>query len=276
MQFTRKMEGQFSISTETDKVIAWVAIPPGGKVEQVWFDVATSAGHIDVNDAVLYGVTGMCTRVPDADTVDEIDDTWDRMVPKDKISTQEIDTDTLTEITAAEFEPGHVELEKTFGMDALGNTEFFRRRRRICYPQSPFGFVDGSPDLYTPIDYFKTKARLMIPVKAPSVAMIGFSSPGMGVTTIGVADTPTDHEWQMLTWLEVFLFDHWKQITGLIETGAETPYVDATNFITALLEPLVQENTAGSYFATTFIVWCSATWQVSVPGSPGEFSLTGG
>jgi len=275
MQFTRKMEGQFSISTETDKVIAWVAIPPGGKVEQVWFDVATSAGHIDVNDAVLYGVTGMCTRVPDADTVDEIDDTWDRMVPKDKISTQEIDTDTLTEITAAEFEPGHVELEPSVWMPSvIRSSSGVGDAYATHSPRSASSMVH--PYLYTPIDYFKTKARLMIPVKASSVAMIGFSSPGMGVTTIGVADTPTDHEWQMLTWLEVFLFDHWKQITGLIETGAETPYVDATNFITALLEPLVQENTAGSYFATTFIVWCSATWQVSVPGSPGEFSLTGG
>lgn len=276
MQFTRKMEGQFAVGPETDNVVAHVPVPAGGTLEQVWFDCAISAGHVDVNDAVMYGVTGMMVRDPDPDTVDTINDTWDRMVPKDKVNTTEIDTDTLGEDTSAEFEPGHVELEAAFDIDQMGNLEFFRKRSRISYAQSPFGFVDGSPDLYTPIDYFKTHKKIMRTVEAPSIAMIGFSSPGMGVTTATVASTPIDHEWQMLQWLEVFLYDHWKNLIGLTETGAETPYVDATNFITELIEPAVHEVTTGAYLGTTFLVYCGATWQVSVPGEPGAMSLTGG
>lgn len=276
MQITRKMEGQYAVSANTDRVIAHMPVPAGGKLEQVWFDVSCSAGSIDVADAVLYGVTGMLTRVPDADTVDTVDDTWDRMVPKDKINTAEIDTDELTPDTTSEFEPGFVELGAAFEIDQLGNVEFFRKRTRISYPQSPFGFIDSTPDLYTPLDYFKTKAKPMASVEAPSMAMIAFSSPEMTVTTATAFDTPTDHEWQMLQWMQVFLMDHWKNLVGLTETGAETPYVDATNFITELLEPVTFEQTGGSYLASTFIVWCAATWQITVPGDPGQISLHGG
>lgn len=275
MQISRHTEGQYEIAADTDQVITWVPVPKDGRVDQIWFDVSIKVGQVDINDAVMYAISGQVFAVQDPDTLDTVDDMWDRMVPKDKINTAEIDTDTLTPDTSPEQEMGEVELERAFG-EQQGITEFFRRRKRISYPQSPFGFVDGSPDLYTPIDYFKTHARIMARVDKPSIAAIGFSAPLMDVTTGTFPSIPLDHEWQMLRWMEVFLFDHWKNIVGLTETGAETPYIDATNFITELLEPAVVEETTGAYLAASHTVFCGATWQITVPGSPGRMSLSGG
>lgn len=262
MQVTRKTEGQFSVAADRDSVIGFVPLAIDNVLEQMWMDIHLFSNDLDVNDAFWYGVTGMIMRVPDPDNVDTVDDIWDRMVPKDLAFGAGIDQDETDVVISPEFELGEPEISSIVGnRDPMGNLEFFRKRERISFANSPFAFQTGTPDTYTGLDSFKSRAKINEAVMAHSVAVLAFSNPAMDITSATIWNSPVEHEWSMLQFLEVFLYDFWKQLLGLIETGAETPYAEAASFLTQLLEPTVIEETAGAYLSATRTVYSGTTWQ---------------
>ena len=65
-------------------------------------------------------------------------------------------------------------------------------------------------------------------------------------------------EWLQYQYIEDTQRDAWKYLTGLIESGAETPYIEAATLIETLLEGPIVESSAGAFVAaamTAFTVF---------------------
>lgn len=277
MQINSRQEVMRTVTANADEIVASVPLSTGTVFQQMWLTQEVIAeAKINVEVAVFYGVAGYVFMHPDPDTAITLDILWDRMVPKDQAMDTDggFDLDNTATDAEPEFEVGQGNINAVIATEVAGTTEFFRRRKRISAGFGVPGFVAGTPDLYLPVDNWRVHLTPMMRVDRPSMAMVAFSSPALDITEAPSHSTPAEHEWVMLQFLEVFLFDMWKQILGLIETGAESPYAEAAGFIAQLLEQTVQEETAGAYGAPTWTVFTSMTAQIDVEGTPEFRSLT--
>lgn len=228
--------------------------------------------------SALYGVTGFVVGVEDPAHEYDYDDVWDWTILKDQPlvhtaipqAAGPFETDTAN--INPEFEWGELDLEAIFGGDLIGNMEIFRRRELITFEKHPLGFhtnADISSLYYLPGDHFKTHIRGGPTVREPSVAMFGFSNPEMNQTGGSLKNTPTEQQWIMMQFAEVFLFDAWKYLMGLT-AGSEN---DAANWFAELLEDAMIED-ANYILPVGYVVTTKTTWDITVPGEPGNVVLT--
>ena len=65
---SRQMNSR-SIQADSDDVLAFVPLPPGSKLNNVWLDVSVqSKSQVAIQSAVLYGLAGFVVEVDDPDT----------------------------------------------------------------------------------------------------------------------------------------------------------------------------------------------------------------
>ena len=80
-----------------------------------------------------------------------------------------------------------------------------------------------------------------------------------------------------MKYIELVLEQALMQHFGLVESGAETPWVEAAQLLRKFLEPDVHEEDAAAWSSGTLRVFTNVTMDVSVPGSMGKIQLgTGG
>lgn len=251
-------------------MIASYPLPQDGVLNNVWLSVhVIGPESTPYNQAVIYGVSGFVVPVPDPDSGMLVDLLWDNLVPKDVLESQgAFDLDTGAADTTPEFEIGIPDISAIFDLQAMEPKEIFRRRKLITVASNPSGYlsVDSATDLFTPLDHFTTQVRKNVRVGMPSMVMFGFSSPGTTNTTAVEAVIPSEKEWMLLQFLEVALENAFQYVAGLVETGAETPYEESSQFIAHLVEALVFEGTAGAWAPVSFRVFVEATFDISVPG----------
>jgi len=267
MRYFRHTLQHNKINNGVDQVIGHALIPSDGSMNGVQGEVICQADNVPVTKVVLYACDGWLIPVEDPDTIDTIDDIWDRFVSKDS-SIGNLDTDTSTPNIAQFDEPGEVNVDAVIGMEAMAPTNrFFRRRHILAFQKGARGFIDGTPDSYYPGDAFKVKVGRKMAADQMSVAVLGFSHPVMNITTTVFASSPSEKQWMQLKYLEVVLEQAWMDMVGLTEAGAETPWEEASLFIEDMLEPTVQEATSGAFENPGFMdVWTQLSWDLSVPG----------
>lgn len=272
------------MAANSDEVIAFVPLPTGSRLNNVWLDVSVLGGTQGVVGASMYGIGGYVVDVDDPDTAQGYDLIWDKVIQKDSnlqhqavgsgVGTGPFDTSGV--LDWPEVEVGEFDLEAIFGSELLGNMEIFRRRELITFPKRPIGF-HTSADLtalwYTPVDAFKTHIRGGPTVEEPSVAMFGFSAPAMDRTKGTISSTPSEIEWIMTQYAEVFLYDMWKFLMGLSAASGEYPDSTASDWFAELLEDFMIED-ADYIQANSYVVTTKVTWDITVPGKPGTMVLT--
>lgn len=266
------------VATGTDRVLFGYPIPPGGQLNNIWADIHVLGPEtVSFQSAVMYGVSAFGMMVPDAETAIAFDTLWDNFVPKDVAeSSGAFDLDTDAADATAEFEMGEPDVNAIFDLASNAPMELYRRRKMltIANGQAAYATVAASPDLWTPADAFKLRIRRNMRVSSPSVVMVGFSSPGMNVTTTTPETTPTESQWAWLTYLEMGLEQAFIHLMGLVETGAETPWEEAGAFVVSLLERAAFEEAAASFAAATYRVFSTAVIDITVPGSVGQKTLS--
>lgn len=279
---SRQLTGR-TVNANTDQVIAYIPLPAGTKLNNVWLDVSLHSGVATIASGVMYGISGFVVNVEDPEVQTDYDTLWDWTIQKDQYhaygtvddSTSGIfDSDSVN--PEPEFEPGLVDLEAIFGGDLVGNMEIFRRRELITFAKRPVGFhtsADLATQYYVPVDSFKTHIRGGPRVSEPSVAMFGFSAPQMGQTQGSIRNTPTELEWIMEQYAQVFLFDAWKWLMGLSASTGEYPDAQAANWLAELLEDNMIE-TVDIILAAGYNVTTKATWDITVQGEPSNMTLT--
>lgn len=269
-----------TVGANTDQVTAFVPMPPGTRLNNVWLDVsvqANAAGTIEAG--YMYGLSGFVVSVDDPDTSFSYDQLWDSMINKDQVEAfGGIDLDTTTSVTTPEFEVGYIDLFQIFGDNLVGNMQIYQKRELLTYPKRPVGY-DPSNDTYYAQDAFKVHIKNGPKVSKPSVAMFGFSSPAMDRTqTINnfvISATPSEKQWLFTMYAEVFLYDMWKHLIGVTDSSSDEPYNQVSEWFAKLLEDKMYEETNTSRFLPAdWIVHTKATWDISVVGKPGKVSLT--
>lgn len=270
-----------TVAANNDQVMAFLPLPPGSRLNNVWLDVSVQAdASADIYSALLYGFSGFVVDMDDADTTHSYDYMWDSMITKDVA--EGFDTlaiDTSTAVNDPEFEPGKIDLFEIFGENMVGNMQIYKKREMLTFPKKPITY-DPSNDSYIATDAFKVHVTRGPKVSRPSVAMFGFSAPAVDQTQTFTADaigtTPSEKEWLLTMYAEVFLYDMWKHLIGVTPASNTEPYDSVSAWFAKLMEDKMWEQSGGSNFIkpSGYYVHCKATWDMSVIGKPGKAVLT--
>lgn len=256
-----------------DTVIFAQAIPGGGKINNVSIDLQLMSDQVSIGIGCFYGLHGYVVPVLDPDTPSIPDTMWDLQVPKDKpLTADSLDMDTGSVDTNPVFELGDVSVE-TIVKAATAPRQVFRRVKLFS---GGSGMAAFNQDNYTcrHIDQFKFRIKSNIRVEAPSYLLVALSSPDTLATSSAWPVVNTDGEWMMFTYMAHTLRQAWMATVGLIEATAETPYIDALEFIADTIE-WVHEKQGGLFGTTKWRVWGQGSIDMSVPGDIGNISLTG-
>lgn len=265
----RRTLSQRVVATNTDKVICAAPIPAGGTLNSIFMEVhVISAAAVANLRMAMYGVSGYVVPVVDPDSGASFDTAWDTLVPKDEVHLAELDIDTATADPTPEFEPGGIDLNNLFDMVGLTPRQIFRRRKFITPANSLLPLGGELVDTYHPVDYFTTKIKKPTRCAMHSYALVALSSPATTLTTTGAWAVPSEDDWAVLQYMDIFIEQMFMASLGLIEAGAESPYEEAEGFISELLEDLVFEETANSFEPQSWTVYCRATFDITVPGRP--------
>lgn len=260
----------------SDVVIAAFPIPRGGKLNSLFLDVSLSAvdgGAIEADKLVSYSVSAYVVPVPDPDTGVSYEAAWDQFIPKDATTGSLVDIDTAGTDTNPENEPGEPDVSEIFNMIGLQPREIFKRISYLTFATG-MGPVGGTAlDKWLPADHFTSKINRNVNCSMYSYVLVACSSPFM-TATAGIWDVPTEQEWAMLQFLDIFIEQMFIASLNLEEAGAESPHVEAETFITELLEDTMFEETAASYHPIIWNVFCRSTFDISVPGRPSLKTLT--
>ncbi len=277
IRLNQRRKGLFQVTGATDRVIAGVAVVRGGSVLQI-------SGHIDVmpvqrlaiEEVVNFSLKAYMIPVPDFDTSIGYDVLWDRFVPKDDSATDTIDIDEAAADTDPEDEPGSVDLERILGLHGSRLIRVFDRKTEFSVAGFPRHIHLDTTHFYWPSIRIPVRINRKISASEPSVVVFGMSSPNMGEHTTTLHVTPTIQEWAKMLFLPDTLTDMLKQAIGAVETGAETPYVEAQALIVKLMAPkMIEEATrATDYLATSLEVGVDLNFKVGYPDNEirGELS----
>ena len=267
------------MAQNNDQVVAFVPLPPGSKLNNVWLDVSIkSNSSLSIDASAMYGFSGFVVEVEDPDSSHSYDYVWDHMIQKDMAEGFNIlSLDTGTSVNDPEFEVGRIDLFSIFGDNLQGNMQIYQKREFLTFAKRPVAY-DPSNDTYFALDAFKVHVSRGPRVKAASVAMFALSSPAMDLTQTLTADsfgaTPVDTEWIMTMYAEVFLYDMWKHLVGVTPGASEEPYNAVSAWFAKLMEDKMWEGSSGMILPQDYSIWTKATWDISVVGKPRNPVLT--
>lgn len=263
--------GEVALGANSDRVVAHCPLPSETTLNNVWGDVQmVNNDGFFTDGAILYGADGFTVPHPDPDTVDSIEDIWDRMIQKDAdVGNGALNIDTAAANVSPHFEAGEPDLNRLIDMVTYNDDfHWFKRRKILSFANSPTGFhwVTGGVSTFSPRDAFKVRSRKNMSVDVHSLAMFGMTIPSLTSTNATKEFTPPTKEWVQQKYIEMVVEQAWMWITGLVETGAETPWEDAAVFVQRLLEPDPFEDDSAAWFTDEMRVWAMFTWDVTVPG----------
>lgn len=233
-----------------------------------------AAGDVAINLAVMTMTRGVVVPVHDLadNTIDE-DELWDIMVPKDEdmsttAANEQIDmqTDEGNAETATFSEPGIVNPTVVVEGDLWG-TNVYDREQIYTFADTSDGFKDATPDTYLPnqVEGVATGKQVAMG-DVPGYAMFAVGNPLLTSTTTAIPLIINSREHLMLRYLRSLLFDLWKLLAGLDETGAESPGEFVLQLVRELTEPTVQEETGGAWAVASFNVWSRMEIFTYTPG----------
>lgn len=266
-------------------VLTAVALPSECRQNNFWGEVhviGLDSVRPNVEQAFIYGVDGWITHIEDPDTSLTWDILYNTMIPFDKdVASGAFDLDTSVAHSGPSFEPGEPSIEAL--MDAANvdvDNHWYKRRKMLTYASHPRGLDPAAdPPTWQQTDWFPIRVGRRLGVELMSGSMLAMTIPSMNdvsVTTSMVNTPAGDAEWIQIKYMEVMLEQAWMHLSGLTETGAETPWEDAAILVEDFVEPSVLENTAGDFMSinpcNTFTV---GTFDITVPGRREFNVLTG-
>jgi len=113
---------------------------------------------------------------------------------------------------------------------------------------------------------YKINVNKRYRVLQPSIVAFAMATPSLDDTTTVEEQTLTESQWGRIKYIDFMVEQMMIHQLGLVETGAETPWEEASALIRSYLMPDVHEENAGSWVNPVWQYWGKATMGISVPG----------
>lgn len=271
-QLYRTSWKQRLISGNNDEVIAGMPIPRGGTLKNVWGDVHLIAtANLDRDLAAGYALSGYILPHMDTTFTVDYDVFWDQMVPKDNdvslvAGVTSVDTAPETADSSPAEEPGEASTNRLFNVFNFAERVYHREKLLTIASRGLFEPVAASEvDLWMPNDHFTPRVTDNYRVDMTSYALFGLSSFEWDDVTTANETTLDANTTVMLENMELAIKLAMPQIIGLTETGAESPFDTLAALIEELVEPTVEEQTAGAFADVTWRCFSRFTFEVELP-----------
>lgn len=232
---------------------------------------------LNVNAATFYGLEGYILPLLDPDAGISFETLWDNLVPKDT-DVQAIDLDTGAADTTPFFEPGESDWAQVLDIGMRPEKIYGRYKMltglnahiKVKDTETPFSLEARHGDLV------RLRVKKRYRVRQPSVVVFGIASPALDDTTANVETALGENELGRVKYARQMLEMAMMDLLGLTETGAETPWEEATDLLQRHLEPDVFEETATRWTSPQFSVFSDVKFDHSVVGSLSVKQLSTG
>lgn len=258
---------KFATGVGTDRIIGALSVPPGGVFGRVSVDLRIHAAEQLAATALIYGISAYAIPITDPDAAVTYDVLWDTQVPKMDNNALVLDLDAAVSDTTPDIEPGEVDWNEVYDFTSAPSRLYRSTHIMSIADGSPGPMATGGATHWFPRRRHRFTLRGGGKAKVPMAIMIALSIPNLDRTTTVIAVSPTEQEWMQLQLLRDTAVDALKHLIGLIEAGAETPYVEAATYLAKLLAPDIYEETAGQLGAVSLEVLCKTVWDMAVPGT---------
>lgn len=272
--------GNTLLITNTDVVAFGLSLPSDSVIHDIRAKISLVSGtHLLHSQATMYACEAWIIPVVDLDAGAAFETLWDIFVPKDT-DVQTMDLDKASADTAPFFEPGESDWSSLMDV-GLRPERLYHRKRLLNLPnggsvhtfqdnQSPFAVT------YLAGDSFQLHIRKRLAVRQPAVLLVALASPSLGDTTAVGEAALLEAEWGQIKYVGHVLERALLDLFGVTETGAETPWEEATDLLQAHLDPDVREMTANRFQTLSFDVYHEAIIDHSVVGRLGSTAVTTG
>lgn len=264
-----------AIGGGTDGVVAVFGLPSGTVVHRcTGYIMAEGESLLTAQKVTAFGVEAHVLPVLDPDAATVPDTIWDALVVKDT-NADVLDLDTAAADATPFWEPGEHDWANVF--------EVGLQPRMVSHQHRYFGLGHGAifqnQDNQTPFAVewipggrFEVKIG-SFRVTQPSYLMIGCTSPSLDQTTTTLPGVVAEDEWPRMKYLQLVLEQAMIHVLGLVESGAETPWEEATLLISQQLDPLIFESDSAFFTAGGWRSWGEINCDMSVTGELGKPNL---
>ncbi len=275
----RRPFGVTVIATGSDSVVAGVWLPSGSIVTRVRGVVKlNNSTALTLSQGGAVALEGWILPVEDPDSVATMNSLWDSHVPKDT-GANLLDLDADAADASPFYEPGQIVWESLINI-GLQPRRILHRHHIV----SPLDAILLRQDEETPFleEYFagfaeRIDIRRSIRVQVPSLCVFAVAVPDTLQTS---ATTPiaalAEEDWGRIKYIDHVLDMAMMDLLGLVETGAETPWEEASSLLRRYLDPNLLETNAGTFVGTSWGAFGELVFDVVVPGRMPTRVLTGG
>lgn len=264
------------VLTNTDRVIAGIAVPRGGVFHGYNGLVQVRGLEQLVLKEGMYALSMYSVPVLNPATSQDFENVWDKTIPKNVAeSAGALDLDTATTDGSPEYEPGGVNWAGVYDMES-GPKRLYRKRKVMSAVENGAGIgATGAFTHYIPKDTIQVSVAGGFRATVPSVVMLALSNPVIGGTTTVVPGLPTEKEWYMLQMLERTAENALEFLIGMHIGGTQEGNEEAAVFLDKTLAPQWYEETGAEFTAQTWEVTAHSKWTMSVPGRMKVSTLDG-
>lgn len=275
-----KRLSQRLILTNTDEVVFGISLPSETRINKITAQIdLIGSAFADFNEATAYACEVWILPVLDVDLADKYDDIWDQLVPKDTAN-QTLDLDTVALDTTPMWEPGEPDWtdlmevglrpERIWNKQRLLNLANGGSINTVQDNQTPFAPV------WLPGDSFRIEINKNYFVRQPSVLVCGIGIPALDQSQTNLNTALAEEKWGQVKYIGHVLQRAMLHILGVVEAGAETPWIEATALLKEHLEPPVAEESSGYFISQSLIAYTKAMIDHSVVGEIGKGTITTG
>ncbi len=271
-----RRRSQILINAGVDKVLFGISLPSECRLNNLHATVhVLGVGVHPVTVATMYAIEGYILPVLDPDAGVDLDDIWDALVPKDN-DTDTIDLDTQALDTTSMFEPGESAMTEIMDV-GLQPERIYATQRMNTFANAGFRQEETSVLEWSVANVHRIKLGKRYYVKQPSVVLFALGNADTLDTDVTARTALAENEWARVKYIELVLQQALMQHFGLVEAGAETPWVEAAQLLRKYIEPDVFEQSGGAFASETLRAYANVTMDVSVPGQMGKIQIgTGG
>lgn len=261
---------RLQVGAGTDIVIMGVSLPSESRINNISMDLHIwQSSLVSASQVVMFAVEGWILPVLDPDAATIYNTLWDTLVPKDT-DVEVVDLDTGATDATPFYEPGEPDFS-----DLL---EVGLRPERIYHANRLLSIASGSiltvQDNQTPFlpewlpgSTIRIRIKKNYSVRQPSVLLFAVANPSLDDTTAVAQAAAAEAEWGQMKYIGNMLERAMLHLFGVFESGAESPWEEATALLKKHLEPDIFEEDAGDFKAAEWNVVVKSIVDHSVVGT---------